>query len=119
MWQENCDNANHEIRTNYPEVWDTLMVVREQGVVSSDPIHQQIYGRVPYGFMYAYDPGKFVRSGRKPYPNPFNAEVYFQMVGRDGDFIVGSDIGTYDYRKELKDLKMPVLIVAGRYDRPG
>jgi proline iminopeptidase len=117
MWQENCDNANHEIRTNYPEVWDTLMVVREQGVVSSDPIHQQIYGRVPYGFMYAYDPGKFVQSGRKPYPNAFNAEVYFQMVGRDGDFIVGSDIGTYNYRKELKDLKMPVLIVAGRYDR--
>lgn len=117
MWQENCDNSNHEIRTNYPEVWDTLMIVREQGVVSSDLVHQQIYSRVPYGFLYAYDPGKFVRSGRKRYPNPFNADVYYQMVGRDGDFIVGSDIGTYDYRTQLKDLKMPILIVAGRYDR--
>jgi proline iminopeptidase len=117
MWQENCDNSNHEIRTNYPEVWDTLMIVREQGVVSSDLIHQQLYAHVPYGFMYAYDPGKFVGSGRKPYPNPFNADLYYQMVGRDGDFIVGSDIGTYDYRKQLRDLKMPILIVAGRYDR--
>ena len=24
------------------------------------------------------------------------------MVGKDGDFIVGSDIGTFDYRKQLK-----------------
>jgi proline iminopeptidase len=39
------------------------------------------------------------------------------MVGRDGDFIVGSDIGTFDYRKQLKELKMPILIYAGRYDR--
>jgi proline iminopeptidase len=39
------------------------------------------------------------------------------MVGRDGDFLVGSDIGTFDYRRELKNLKMPVLIYGGRYDR--
>jgi proline iminopeptidase len=39
------------------------------------------------------------------------------MVGKDGDFIVGSDIGNFDYRKDLKDLKMPVLIYGGRYDR--
>ena len=25
MWQENCDNSNHEIKTNYPEVWKDLM----------------------------------------------------------------------------------------------
>ena len=39
------------------------------------------------------------------------------MVGKDGDFIVGSDIGNFDYRKDLKNLAMPVLIIAGRYDR--
>jgi len=39
------------------------------------------------------------------------------MVGKDGDFIVGSDIGNFDYRKDLKNLTMPVLIIAGRYDR--
>lgn len=59
MWQANDDNCNHEIKTNYPEVWDTLMKVRAQGIVSSDEIHQEIYGRVPYGFLYAYNPGKF------------------------------------------------------------
>lgn len=118
MWQENDDNSNHEIRTNYPEVWDTLMKIRERGAVSSDQAHQDIYGRVPYGFLYAYNPDKFVsRGARKPYPNPFNSKVYYQMVGKDGDFIVGSDIGNFDYRRQLKDLKMPILIIGGRYDR--
>ena len=119
MWQANDDNCNHEIKTNYPEVWDTLMAIREEGYISSDKLHYEIYGRVPYGFLYAYNPEHFRSRGsnRKPYPNAFNYKLYYQMVGKDGDFIVGSDIGTFDYRKQLKDLKMPVLIVAGRYDR--
>lgn len=117
MWQANDDNSNHEIKTNYPEVWQELMEVREKGAVSSDPVHQEIYGKVPYGFLYAYNPDKFKSRGRKPYPNAFNAKLYYQMVGKDGDFIVGSDIGNFDFRKQLKDLKMPVLIIGGRYDR--
>jgi proline iminopeptidase len=117
MWQENCDNSNYEIKENYPEIWEELMKIREQGAVSSDPIHQEIYGRVPYGFLYAYNPENFLPRGRKPYPNPLNAKLYYQMVGRDGDFLVTNDIGTFDYRKQLKDLKMPVLIYGGRYDR--
>lgn len=117
MWQENDDNCNHEIKENYPEVWDTLMQLREQGYVSSDAVCQKIYGRVPYGFLYAYNPDNFISRGSKPYPNSFNSRLYYQMVGKDGDFIVGNDIGNFDYRKELKNLKMPVLIIAGRYDR--
>ena len=116
MWQENCDNSNHEIKTNYPEVWDDLMKAREQGLVSSDQLHQDIYSRVPYGFLYAYNPENFKRSGGKPYPNSMNTKLYYQMVGKDGDFIVGNDIGNFDFRKELKDLKMPVLIYGGRFD---
>lgn len=121
MWQENDDNSNHEIKTNYPEVWDSLMLIRERGFVSSDPIHQRIYSKVPYGFLYAYNPDNFrarVGTGRyQNYPNPNNTKLYYQMVGKDGDFIVGSDIGSFDYRSKLKDLMMPVLIYGGRYDR--
>ncbi len=119
MWQKNDDNSNHEIKTNYPEVWDTLMTLRKQGYISSDSLHSEIYGRVPYGFLYAYNPDKFRGSSgnKKPYPNPMNTKLYYQMVGKDGDFIVGSDIGNFDFRKDLKSLKMPILIVAGRYDR--
>jgi proline iminopeptidase len=117
MWQENCDNSNREIKINYPEVWEELMNAREQGAISRDPIHQEIYSKVPYGFLYAYNPENFKRSGRKPYPNSNNSNLYYQMVGKDGDFIVGNDIGNFDFRKQLKDLKMPILIYAGRFDR--
>ena len=120
MWQENDDNSNREIKTNYPEVWTELMRIREAGAISSDAIHQDIYGRVPYGFLYAYNPGRFEGGGggqRKAYPNPFNSALYYQMVGKDGDFIVGSDIGNFDFRQQLKNLKIPILIIAGRYDR--
>ncbi len=117
MWQANDDNCNHEIKTNYPEVWSDLMAHREQGGISSDSIHQDIYGRVPYGFLYAYNPTHFISRGKRSYPNAFNSELYYQMVGKDGDFIVGSDIGNFDFRKQLKDLKMPILVIAGRFDR--
>ena len=119
MWQENDDNSNHEIKTNYPEVWDKLMKARAQGVVSSDAVHQEIYSQVPYGFLYAYNPDKFLPGAGKPYPHNMNTKLYYQMVGRDGDFIVGNDIGNFDFRKQLKDLKMPVLIIGGRFDRVG
>jgi proline iminopeptidase len=117
MWQENDDNSNREIKTHYPEVWDTLSVIRKQGYRSSDSLHQAIYGRVPYGFLYAYNPDNFINRGRVPYPNKTNVKLYYQMVGKDGDFIIESDIGKFDYRKNLKNLKMPILIIAGRFDR--
>ncbi|MBI2270146.1 MAG: alpha/beta fold hydrolase [Bacteroidetes bacterium] len=117
MWQKNDDNSNHEIKTNYPEVWEKLMQLRDAGAHSNDPEHITVYGKVPYGFLYAYNPENFRKSRDPEYPNPFNTKLYYQLVGDDGDFIIGGDIGKIDYRKQLKDLKMPVLIVAGRYDR--
>jgi proline iminopeptidase len=93
------------------------MRIRERGYVSSDQLHQDVYGQVPYGFLYAYNPESFRARGGKPYPNSFNSKLYYQMVGKDGDFIVGNDIGNFDYRQQLKNLKMPVLIYGGRYDR--
>lgn len=117
MWQENDDNYNREIKTNYPEVWEELMKIREQGFVSSDPIHQEIYSRIPYGFLYAYNPDNFNRPINRPYPNNNNTKLYYQLVGKDGDFIVGNDIGNFDFRTQLKNLKMPILIYGGRFDR--
>ena len=117
MWQANDDNSNHEIKTNYPEVWQRLMEVRAEGAHSSDPEHQAIYGEVPYGFLYAYNPDKFLHGIDRSYPNNMNTRLYYQLVGDDGDFIIGGDVAKADYRKQLKDLKMPVLIIAGRYDR--
>ncbi|HEY4798779.1 MAG TPA: alpha/beta hydrolase [Bacteroidia bacterium] len=117
MWQANDDNSNHEIKTNYPEVWEQVMKLRDEGAHSSDAKHAEVYGKVPYGFLYAYNPEKFLKGGDPTYPNRFNSKLYYQLVGDDGDFIIGGDIAKIDFRKQLKELKMPVLVVAGRYDR--
>lgn len=117
MWQANDDNCNHEIKTNYPEIWEELMRMRSAGAHSCDPEHYMLYSKVPYGFLYAYNPDNFRKSLDPGYPNPFNEKLYYQLVGYDGDFIIGGDVAGIDFRKDLKDLKMPVLIIAGRYDR--
>ncbi|MEO8146198.1 MAG: alpha/beta fold hydrolase [Bacteroidia bacterium] len=117
MWQANDDNSNHEIKTNYPEVWERVMKLRAAGQHSSNPEHNAVYGEVPYGFLYAYNPENFLNSIDPYYPNNFNLKLYYQLVGDDGDFIIGGDIAKFDCRRQLKDLKMPVLIVTGRYDR--
>lgn len=117
MWQENDDNSNHEISENYPEVWDSLMKMRAHGMISSTPECADLYGTVPYGFLYAFNPEQFEHSRFGPYPNRFNTKLYYQLVGPDGDFVVGNDIAKFDVTQQLKKLKMSVLIVAGRYDR--
>lgn len=116
MWQENCDNSNRCIKAGYPEVWEKLMKIRAEGAVSIDPAHQELYGKVPYGYLYCFNPTlRFLLP--KDHSTTMSSIVYYQMVGRDGDFIIGGDIANFDVRKQLKDLKMPVLILAGRYDR--
>lgn len=117
MWQENDDNSNHEIAENYPEVWDSLMILRKKGLISSDPVCADLYATVPYGFLYAFNPANFDRSKFGPYPNRFNTKLYYQIVGPDGDFVVEGDMAKFDVTKQLKDLEMPVLVIAGRYDR--
>jgi proline iminopeptidase len=117
MWQENDDNSNHEISENYPEIWDSLMTLRKKGYISSDPVCYDLYDEVPYGFLYAYNPNNFLHGLDPAYPNGFNTKLYYQLVGKDGDFVVGNDIARFDVTNQLKNLKMPVLVVAGRYDR--
>lgn len=115
MWQENDDNSNYEIKNQYPGLWEKLMKLRDQGMVSSSPECQKLYGEVPAGLLYFYDAANAekVRSDSAS----FNPQVYYQIVGADGDFLIGGDIAKLDFRTELKNLKMPVLILAGRFDR--
>jgi proline iminopeptidase len=117
MWQENDDNSNHEIAENYPELWDSLMALRKKGFISSDSICYNLYNKVPYGFLYSYNPNNFLSALDPNYPNQNNIKLYYQLVGADGDFIVGNDIAKFDVTQQLKNLKMPVLILTGRYDR--
>jgi proline iminopeptidase len=43
--------------------------------------------------------------------------VYYTIAGDDADFVIGGDIAALDFRADLKKLTMPMLILAGRFDR--
>jgi proline iminopeptidase len=118
MWQENDDNSNREYAENDPELWDSLMVLRSQGYRSSDAKHLDLYFRFHSPLLYYYCPDNTkLEQKDNSYPNDFNKKLYYHYVGEDGDFVVGNEIAKFDVRNELKNLKMPVLIIAGRYDR--
>jgi proline iminopeptidase len=113
MWQANDDNANREIRNQYPGVWENLLAMRAQGVRSSAPAHQDAYFSIGLGLFYFYDAAK---AALLPH-EPGNSDVYYSIAGDDAEFRVGGDIAKLDFRPELKRLTMPILVIAGRYDR--
>ncbi len=115
MWQENDDNSNREIKNQYPDLWDKLIQLRDSGYVSSSPVCSELYGEVPSGLLYYYNPANAEKVRKDP--QSFNAQVYYQITGADGDFLIGGDIARLDFRNSLKTIKVPVLIIAGRFDR--
>lgn len=119
MWQENDDNSNRIFYENDPEAWDSLMVLRSKGYYSSSPEHYTFYSSAFHnGLLYMYNPDNYRNFPEDTsYPNLFNYHVYYQILGPDGDFRVGNEMARFDVTERLKELKMPVLIIAGRYDR--
>ena len=113
MWQANNDNSNREIQAQYPEAWAKLQKLRAMGLRSSAPEHQEIYDSIPLGLFYFYDASKAALL-----PNePSNNDVYYAIAGDDADFTIGGDIAKLDFRADLRKLTMPILVIAGRYDR--
>ena len=43
-------------------------------------------------------------------------DVYYAIIGRDADFDVSGSMINQDYRRELKNITAPTLIIGGRYD---
>ena len=113
MWQANNDNANREIRNQYPEIWRELQELRAEGSRSSAQDHQALYDQVPMGLFYFYDASK----AKGVVFDPGNEELYYRIAGGDADFRIGGDIARLDFRGNLHKLTMPILILAGRFDR--
>lgn len=115
MWQRNHENINREIELQCPDVWDEILALRAEGVRSTDPRVQQLY-QVHAKLVRFYNPDNAARllseSGSR------NAALYPVFVGDDVEFFIGGEVARLpDFRLRLHELRMPVLILAGRYDR--
>ena len=115
MWQANCDSYNHYAKTHFPEKWKQVDSLRALGFVSTDKPLQDLYATFPTKYIYYHDTTikSNVPAGEF---RGWNNDVYEQIIGRDGDFIVSGSMIDQDYRRELKNITAKTLIVAGRYD---
>jgi proline iminopeptidase len=114
MWQENDNSCNYEIRNQYPEVWEKVMRLRDEGQSSSSKEAMKAYS-FPAGLLYFYDASNAYKERKDSLI--MNTDVYYQIAGKDADFLISGDIGPLDFRAQLKSLKMPILIMEGRFDR--
>ena len=115
MWQANCDSYNHYAKTHFPEKWAKVDSLRRLGYVSSDSLFSALYGSFPAKYVY-YHNTELKQNVPKTNYRGWNNDVYYGIIGRDADFFVSGSMIDTDFRKALKELNIPTLIVAGRYD---
>jgi proline iminopeptidase len=116
-FQENIDNSNHHTRHQYPEIWDRLMALRARDMTSAAKEYADLYDEAEGDLLwYSTDAAKRVfRSGQDV--DAFNRDVYLAMLGNDPEWVVGGTIAGLEFRPRLAQLRMPVLICVGRFDR--
>jgi proline-specific peptidase len=115
MWQLNHANINRELANQYPEVWARIEQLRREGAASTDP-------RMRAEFAVATRLVRFFHPDNADLllnePGARNLELYPVFCGPDVDFIIGGQVAAIpDFRPRLKDIAVPLLVLAGRYDR--
>lgn len=115
MWQQNHANINRELANQHPEVWQRITSLRAEGLLATDePLAEQFHAHAR--LVRFYNPDNANRLANEP--GARNLELYPLFCGRDIDFIIGGQVAQIpDFRPRLKEIEIPVLVLAGRYDR--
>jgi proline iminopeptidase len=115
MWQLNHENINREIANQAPEVWEQIQQLRREGVPSTDPRMQEQFA-VHARLVRFFDPDNAALLASEP--GARNVDLYPIFCGADVDFVIGGEVAHIpDFRPRLNELRMPLLVLAGRYDR--
>lgn len=115
MWQRNHENINRELANQFPDVWARILALRAQGHRSSSPEIQELF-RVHSPLVRFYNPDNAARLLSEP--GSRDEDLYVAFVGDDVEFFIGGEVARLpDFRPRLKELQMPLLVLAGRYDR--
>jgi proline iminopeptidase len=115
MWQANHANINNELARQHPDVWNEILALRSQGLKSTDPqMAAQFAAATRLVRFYNPDNAELLVDE----PGARNFELYPLFVGADVDFIIGGQVAQIpDFRPRLKEITIPVMVLAGRYDR--
>ncbi|MEU8141875.1 alpha/beta hydrolase [Nonomuraea sp. NPDC048901] len=115
MWQLNHANINRELATQLPETWERIQALRRSGLRStSAPMRAEFAAAAP--LIRFYDPANAALLATEP--GARNEELYPLFCGDDVDFMIGGQVAAIpDFRPRLKELAVPLMVLAGRYDR--
>ena len=116
-WQEFNENFNATLRNQYPEAWAKVEALRAKGLRSSDPEHQAAFNVSPPAMMFLFDGSNGARLRAVIDETFSNEDVYYAIAGHDADFVLGDAMRKLDFREAVGALQMPVLVLAGRFDR--
>ncbi|TQL90413.1 proline iminopeptidase [Actinoallomurus bryophytorum] len=115
MWQANHANINAELARQHPQVWDRITTLRSQGLKATDPEMATEFA-VAARLVRFYNPDNARLLASEP--GARNLELYPLFAGADVDFIIGGQVARIpDFRPRLKEITVPVMVLAGRYDR--
>jgi proline-specific peptidase len=115
MWQANHANINAELARQHPQVWDKITTLRSQGLKATDPEMAAQFA-VAARLVRFYNPDNAQLLASEP--GARNLELYPLFAGADVDFIIGGQVARIpDFRPRLKEITVPVMVLAGRYDR--
>ncbi|MHC4364157.1 MAG: proline iminopeptidase-family hydrolase [Planctomycetota bacterium] len=115
MFQALIDNMNVEIQNQFPQVWEKLQIIHAKRQKSSTPEYLMAASPVTMQLAYFYDISNMTKLVGNQFS--FNPDVYFSLAGDDSGFVPGGDLANWNYSEQLKDITVPTLIIAGRFDR--
>lgn len=112
MWALNHQNINRELENQFPEVWSEILALREAGEPSSSPRMRELFSaHGPIIRWYNPDHASGLHT-------QIDKELYYRFVGQDIEFENSGELTNLpDFRPRLRELNMPILILAGRFDR--
>ncbi|WP_112242983.1 alpha/beta fold hydrolase [Kribbella monticola] len=115
MWQLNHANINRELAAQFPEVWERILALRAAGVRSTDAeLQREFAAAVKLVRFYNPDNAALLTTE----PGARNVELYPLFCGDDVDFVIGGEVARIpDFRPRLQGLQVPLMVLAGRYDR--
>lgn len=121
-WQEeNLEPMHGFLQRQYPERWARILALRARGFVSSDDSLALQF--TPLNELYHYDLANDstyrsrLRDVRETDVAGHSSAVYRAMLGRDPEWTIGGTLAGVEFLPRLGELRMPTLVIAGRYDR--
>jgi proline iminopeptidase len=116
-FQENIDSCNFNSKNQFPEAWDKLIALRKKGIKSGADEYGEIYG-TGLNELYWFDPANGSKMFNSSVPGfGYNGEVYSAMLGDDPEWKVGGTMRSFEPRKSMAKVQVPMLVCVGRYDR--